>query len=171
MSHGEPGLGPAGGLRPVDFAGPVRWGAVRPAAALPAPLAPAHRPSGRHLLPDSRHCVLPVPAAPGRRRAAGLSDIGRAGRRGAVLQRLFPASSSGMGFLGRYVSLLGAFAVFSSALGERFWKKDGPIRKKSLLFCREMLYNKKNWVGISQRRRQAWRKKPSSKKSAPGPVC
>ena len=49
-----------------------------------------------------------------------------------------------LGALGRYAGLLSAFVIFSTALAQKFWQKNGAIRKKSLLFCRKMLYNKKN---------------------------
>lgn len=68
--------------------------------------------------------------------------------------------------------LLGAFAVLSPAAAEKFLQKNGPARKKSLLFCGKMLYNKKNRASDSlQRRRQRWQKRrPREKGPATAPA-
>ena len=120
QSRGGPGLGPAHGLRPVHPAGAVRGSAVRPAAALPAPPPPAHRMAGRRLLPSRGGRLLPVSAAAGRRRAAGVPGAGGPGRRGTVFLRLFSIAAAGVGILGRYAGLFGVFVVFSPAVGEKF---------------------------------------------------
>lgn len=169
---GGPDIPAAAGVRAVHSAGPVRRGAVRPAAALPAAAPPLCRRAGRGLLPGRGRRGLPLPAAAGRRRAAGLCGAGRRGGSGAVLLRLFPAAAAGVDLLGGYPGLPGISAVFSADVAEKFLQKNGPPRKKSLLFCPEMLYNKKNRNAERlQRRRQRWPKKRTQKKrSASAPV-
>ena len=55
-------------------------------------------------------------------------------------------------------------AGFSPGLDEKFFKKNCDFRKKCLLFCVEMLYNKKNWTQIVQRgeRGAAWQDKSAA---------
>lgn len=170
---GGPDLPAAAGVRAVHLIGAVRRSAVRSAAALPAAAPPLYRRAGRGLLPAGGGRGLPVPPAAGRRGAAGLCGAGRRGGRGAVLLRLFPAAAAGVGLLGGYPGLLGIFVVFSADVAEKFLQKNGPLRKKSLLFCAEMLYNKKNRETDSlQRGRQRWQKRRMREKSpAPAPVC
>lgn len=171
---GEPGLPAAAGVSPIYSAGAVRRCAVRFAAALPPAPAPVYRCTGHSLLPDCGWCGLSVSAAAGRRGTARLHGAGRRGRRGAVFLRLFPAAAACVDFLGGYPGLLGVFAVFSADVVEKFLQKNGQVRKKSLLFCREMLYNKKNRQQPArlQKGAAAWQTRNTQKNSrAPGPVC
>ena len=59
------------------------------------------------------------------------------------------------------------FSAFSSLLR--------PVWKKSLLFCKQMLYNRKKWIypPVLRRRQQAWPKPqpPQKSASAPSPAC
>ena len=151
--HGEPGLSAAADLRPVHPAGPGPGFAVRSAAPLSAAAAPADRPSGRGLLSGSRRRRLLLSHESGRRGAAGLYGAWYCGRRSAVFLRLFPIAAAGVGILGRHAGLFGVFVVFSGSLDEKFLQKNGPSRKKSLLFCEKMLYNKKNWAHVCITRR------------------
>lgn len=172
--HGEPGLPAAADVRPVHPAGAVRRGAVRSAAPLPAAPAPLHRRAGHGLLPDCGSRRLPLSPAAGRGGTAGFRGAGGGGRRGAVLLCLFPNAAPGVGLLGGHPGLLGIFVVFSAALDQKFLQKNGPARKKSLLFCAKMLYNKKNreWTDIPQGGRQTWQRRNARQKSpSPGPVC
>ena len=119
-----------------------------------------------------RRDLLPVSAAAGRGRIAGIHAPWRRGRSSGVFLRVFAASASRLGFLGGYAGLLGIFVVFPAALGEKILQKNSPPRKKSLLFCEKMLYNKKNWVHlfIAQRRR-TWQTNNTQKRSpVPGPA-
>ena len=144
--YGEPGLSAAADLRPVHSPGSGPGVAVRSAAPLPAAASPAHRPAGHGLLSDGRRGRLLLSHGAGRRRTAGLHGVGRRGRSGAVLLRLLPMAAPHLGFLGGHPGVLGIFVVFSRSLDQKFLRKNGPPRKKSLLFFREMLYNNKKWT-------------------------
>lgn len=101
------------------------------------------------------------------RRAAGLLRgyvlLGALG--GAVLFfACFRRRCAPCGPFGWIPWLFGALAGFSPGLDEKFFKKNCDFRKKCLLFCVEMLYNKKNWTQIVQRgeRGAAWQDKSAA---------
>ena len=173
--HGEPGLSAAADLRPVHPAGPGPGFAVRSAAPLSAAAAPTDWIAGWAVLPDRGLCRVPFSPRAGRGAAPGLCGPGGRGRSRAVFLRLLRIAAARMGLLGRHTGLLVTSVVFSVALGQKFLQKIGPPRKKSLLFCGKMLYNKKNriWIFIPERRRQIWqrRQKNPRKSSASAAAC
>ena len=173
--HGEPGLSAAADLRPVHPAGPGPGFAVRSAAPLSAAAAPAHRRAGWTVLPDGGLRRVSLSHAAGRGAAPGLCSPGRRGGRRTVFLRVLRIAAPRVGLLGRHTGLFVVSVVFSTVLGQKFLRKNGPARKKSLLFCEKMLYNKKHriCVFIPERRRQIWqkRKKSPGKSSAPAAAC
>lgn len=96
---------------------------------------------------------------------------------GAVLffSCLLLLAAAGVGILGGYPGLSGPLPDLSPSSGEKIFKKMRAVWKKSLLFCRQMLYNKKKWIypPILQRRQPAWPKPqiPQKRASAPSPAC
>ena len=170
IAYGEPDLPAAAGLCPVHSAGLLRRAAVRSAAALPPPPAQADGPAGQPVLSDGGGRRLPLPAAVRRGGAAGLRHFGRAGGRGAVFRRLLRNAAAHMGLLGGYAGLFGTFAVDPSDLDKKFLRENGVSGKKPLLFCAEMLYNKKNRAAKAplERRRRPWQKRPIRQKRPSG---
>ena len=157
-------LSAAADLWPVRSAGTGRRRAVRPPPALPAALVPLHRPVGWDLLSGGGRRVFPVPAAAGRGRAAGLHGAGGPWRRGHLFLRVLLAFAPRMGLLGGRAGGFSPPDGPPGSVGQRIFEKNGPPRKKPLLFCPQMLYNKKKT--ISPDRRRTWQKK--GKQSSPG---
>lgn len=172
---GKPGLPAAAGVRPGHFAGPGRRLPLRSAAAVPPPAAPAGPPAGRRVRPGRGRGLLSLHAGPGPGRAAGIRSGGRGGRSGAVFLRLFLPAAAGVGILGGYPGLFGPVPDLSPASGQKIFKKMRALWKKSLLFCTQMLYNRKKWIHtpVLQRRQQAWQKPqiPANPAGTPSPAC
>lgn len=163
------GPGAAAALRPVHPAGGGGRRAVRLPAALPHPLSQDHRAAGYTVLRRRHRRLLRLFAAPGGGAAPGLCDRGSPGRGGAVRLRFFRFASAAVGFLGRRTDGTGASGRPSGDVGGRLGKKNGPSGKKPLLFCAQMLYNKKNRVSgpIFKGRQQVWQKKRKRHKKSP----
>lgn len=172
MAHGEHGFPAAAGLWLVYFAGDGGRSAVRSAAPLPPAAAPADGVAGPAVLPCRGKRGLFVPAAPGGS-AADVSAGGYAGRCRGVLLCPVLSSAAGLGLLGGHPGSTVGSGSAASALGENFLRKNVVSRKKSLLFCSQMLYNKENpkkTTCLRQRRAASWRQR-GRKKSIPGQAC
>lgn len=173
--YGKPDFPAAAGIYPGHFAGPGHRVFLRSAAALPPPAAPAGPPAGRRICSGCGRRMLSLCAGPGGGRAAGICGAGRHRRRRAVFFRLLLPAAAGVGILGGYPGLSGPLPDLSPPSGEKIFKKMRAVWKKSLLFCRQMLYNRKKWIytPVLQRRQQAWPKPqiPQKRASAPSPAC
>ena len=154
--HEKPDFTAAGSVPPVHPAGAVSRGAVRCAAAVPAAVPPLYGSAGRRLLSGCRCGGLSVSAGAGGRRTAGIHAAGHRRGNDSVFLRVFPAPVADLEFLGGHSFIFGYVNVLSGTICRESLQKNGASRKKSLLFCAEILYNKSYWgkPGSSQRRRQ-----------------
>ena len=147
----------------------------RSAAALPPPAAPGGPAAGRRICPGRGGGVLSLHPGPGGGGTAGICGAGSRGRRRAVFFRLLLPAAAGVGILGGYPGLSGPLPDLSPSSGEKIFKKMRAVWKKSLLFCKQMLYNRKKWIypPVLRRRQQAWPKPqpPQKSASAPSPAC